>query len=561
MTNTSMNHIELLALLDELRALPVETEWLEFKEAKTQYDFDKLGRYFSAISNEANLKGRDYGWLIFGVEDKDRRVVGSQFRKNVADLENLKKEVAVHTDQQLSFLDIFVLSHTEVRVVMFQIPAAPRGIPIGWKGHYYGRDGESLGALNIQEIEQIRRQSVPDDWSAMMVPEADLNSLDSTALALARDKYREKHPELAEEMSQWDEWRFLHKLKIAREHQLTRAAILLLGKPEASQLISNSNLQISWIVQDADGLAKDYHHFGLPLLLSSDGVFGKIRNLTYRHMGDDSLFPMELPQYDNWVIREALHNCIAHQDYGLGGKVNVVEKTDELIFSNLGEFIPKSVEAVIEKDVPPEHYRNPLLASAMVELKMMDTIGSGIKRMFVTQRKRFFPLPDYVIDKANRRVEVHIFGRILDEKYSRVLRDCGDLSLADVMLLDAVQKGRAVPAEAIKHLRKLKLIEGRAPKNLYVSSKIASAMGEQVAYTKNRCLDKEAYKMLILKHLDKFGSATREDINQLLLDKLPEVLSNEQKEHRIKNILSEMRSRDKTIINQGSKRKPAWVRV
>src|SRR5665647_87195 len=143
---------------------------------------------------------------------------------------------------------------------------------------------------------------------------------------------------------------------------MTRAALILLGKPESATKLPGTNLQISWILQDADALPLDYKHFGLPYLMNSDQASKQIRNLTYRYMPDDTLFPTELPQYDSWVIREALHNCIAHQDYSLGGKINLVEKPNELVFSNLAAFIPGSVEAVIKCDTPPERYRNPMLA-------------------------------------------------------------------------------------------------------------------------------------------------------------------------------------------------------
>jgi len=45
----------------ELMALPYETEWVEFKEAKNNYDFDDLGKYFSALSNASNLNGQPVG--------------------------------------------------------------------------------------------------------------------------------------------------------------------------------------------------------------------------------------------------------------------------------------------------------------------------------------------------------------------------------------------------------------------------------------------------------------------------------------------------------------------
>jgi ATP-dependent DNA helicase RecG len=553
-----MQQAELIQLLDELRALPVETEWLEFKEAKNDYDFAKLGKYFSAIANEANLKGRDYGWLIFGVEDKQRTIVGSQYRRDRAKLESLKQEVANHTTGQLTFLEIFELDVAGQRVVMLQIPAAPQGMPIAWQGFYYGRDGESLGALNLDELERIRRQVAKQDWSASWVADATLDDLSPEALARARELYREKNPHLMEEIAAWDDWTFLRKLKIAQDQQLTRAALILLGKPESATKLPGTNLQISWILQDTDALPLDYKHFGLPYLLNSDQAGKQIRNLTYRYMPDDTLFPTELPQYDSWVIREALHNCIAHQDYSLGGKINLVEKPNELVFSNLATFIPGSVEAVIKSDTPPERYRNPMLAHAMVELKMMDTIGSGIKRMFVTQRNRLFPLPDYTIDSASQRVEVRLYGRVLDAQFSRLLKLNADLNLADVMLLDAVQKHRPITEDAIKQLRQKGLIEGRKP-NLFLSAKVASATEDKATYTRHRAMDKAYYKELVLRHLENFGEASREDIDRLLRDKLSSALTEEQKSNQIRNLLHEMSNKEQTIENLEQRPKSRWV--
>lgn len=59
-----------------------------------------------------------------------------------------------------------------------------------------------------------------------------------------------------------------------------------------------------------------------------------------------------MTRYDTWVVREALHNCIAHQNYQLGGKINVVEHPDKLVFTNLGQFIPPSVEWMLEHQSP-----------------------------------------------------------------------------------------------------------------------------------------------------------------------------------------------------------------
>ena len=146
------------ARLDELLRLPAENEVVEFKEAKRTYDFRKLGKYFSALSNEANLRGRCSGWFVFGVRN-DRTVCGSAFRPNRPNLDSLKEEIANKTTARISFVEIYEIDHNDGRVVLLHIPAAPRGIPVGFEGHFYGRDGEAIGALNPEEYDRIRAQA------------------------------------------------------------------------------------------------------------------------------------------------------------------------------------------------------------------------------------------------------------------------------------------------------------------------------------------------------------------------------------------------------------------
>ena len=92
----------------------------------------------------------------------------------------------------------------------------------------------------------------------------------------------------------------------------TRTAVILLGKNESEHYLSPAISRITWVLKDSNG---NYKHFGPPLILSVDKLLGLVRNLTFRHMPKAGLFPIEVTQYDRWVIRETLHNCIAHQDY------------------------------------------------------------------------------------------------------------------------------------------------------------------------------------------------------------------------------------------------------
>ena len=128
-------------------------------------------------SNEANLRDREFAWLIFGVHNKTREITGTSYKNSQTSLQKLKHDIAQHTTDRNTFRDIFELTVEGKRVLMFQIPAAPRGIPMGWLGHFYARKGESLTALDMSKYEEIRHQTVEEDWSAVTLDDATLKDL------------------------------------------------------------------------------------------------------------------------------------------------------------------------------------------------------------------------------------------------------------------------------------------------------------------------------------------------------------------------------------------------
>ncbi len=517
----------------------IENEIVEFKEANKNYDSRKLGKYFSALANEANLKGVSSAWLIFGIRDKDKAIVGTQYGIDSKYLGSIKETIANKTTNRITFIDIHELNLPKGRVIIFDIPAAPRGIPIAWDGHYYGRDGEALVPLNLEEIERIRLQANQKDWSAQIIEEATISDLSPIAITKARQLFKTKNPKLEKDIDAWDDTKFLNKAKVTIKGKITNTAILLLGKSESEHFLNPSTSQISWILKDKDNIAKDYAHFNCPLLLSVSEVYSKIRNLKYRYMRSDTFFPEEVDQYHPYIIREALNNCIAHQDYSLGCKITVVENEGgTLLFSNAGSFIPESVEDVVIADAPESSYRNKFLANAMVNLNMIDTIGSGIQKMFIIQKQKFFPLPEY--DISNAAVKVTITGKVIDLKYAQKLATTDNLTLPDIILLDKVVKGKALTSKEIKILRAKKLIEGRKP-NIHISSSIANATGETEDYIKMKGLNDDYYSTLIIKYLKEFGKAKKSNILTLLDEKLPDILDETQKSHKVKNLLQKMK--------------------
>jgi ATP-dependent DNA helicase RecG len=550
---------EIKTILESLCADGYENEVVEFKEAKTKYAFDKIGEYFSSLCNEANLKGKDSAWLIFGVENKSKKIVGSQFRKDHAHLNDLKHQIADFTTGNITFVEIYEEKTSDGRVILFEIPAAPKGMPIAWRGHYYGRDGESSTSLNITEIERIRSQAKGEDWSAVIIKNSTLEDLSPEALKKAREFYKQKNSHLANEINDWDDITFLNKAKLSIKGKITRTAILLLGKSESEHFINPATAKISWILRDHNNIEKDYQHFTCPLLLNTEEVYKKIRNLKYRYITDGTLFPEEVDQYDPYIIREGLNNCIAHQDYSLSGKINLVEYEDgRLIFINSGKFIPLSVEEVVISDAPEPTYRNPFLVEAMINLKMIDAIGSGIKTMFNIQRQKFFPLPDY--EFTNNKVKLIITGKVVDINYARKVASVPDLSLANIIALDKVSKSKPTNDDEIKSLKNKGLIEGRKP-NFHISATVAKATGDKAKYIKLRGFDDGYYKDTILKYLEKYAGASKKDLDELIYDKLPEILDEKQKYNKIRNILYSMSKKDKSIKNTGSSRYPKWAKL
>jgi ATP-dependent DNA helicase RecG len=548
-----MDSAALTALLDELIAT-WENEVVEFKQAGDGFSTDDIGKYFSALANEANLRGAERAWLVFGVYNKTRAVVGTAYRPEPERLQSLKQQIAENTTPRITFRDIHELQHAGGRVLLFEVPAAPRGLPISWKGHYHARAGESLAPLGLDKQDEIRGQTLAQDWTAQVLPDATLADLDDAAVRKARESFAQKHANrfAADEVGGWPLATFLDRARLTIDGRVTRAALLLLGKAEAAWHLLPHPAQLTWSLE---GPERAYEHFGPPLLLSTTRLYQRIRNVQLRLLPQDELLPVEVAKYDQKIVLEALHNCIAHQDYTRNARVVVTEQPARLVFENEGHFYEGQPLDYLEGHKIPRRYRNPFLVQAMAGLNMIDTMGYGIHDMHVRQARRYFPMPDYDLSNPGA-VKLAIHGGVVDPAYSRLLIQKTDLPLAEVLALDRVQKKLPIPDEAAAGLRRAGLIEGRKPR-YHVSAQVAAATGQKADYIRTRAQDDEFYAKLLADYLQRYGSATRAEINKLLLPKLSEVLSAEQKYVKVSNLLAKLRRRG-AIVNAGSDTAPSW---
>jgi ATP-dependent DNA helicase RecG len=548
-----METTELTSLLTRLLSEPNETEWLEFKES--YYEPEILGEYLSALANSANLHGKTHGYLVFGVRDITHEVVGTKFNPKQRKKGNQPLLIWLSTGLAGGNFETYEFSYNKLFIVLFQIKAAS-GQPVKFYGKAFIRVGECKTSLSNYSEKERRIWTSSVDWSAQICERAKIDDLDRDAIRKSREEYAKKNPSQHNDILTWDDITFLNKAKITIQGSITNTAILLLGKPESSTLLSPAVARITWILKDDHSQEKDYAHFDPPFILNVDKILARINNLTIRTLPSGTLFPIEILQYDPWVIRESLHNCIAHQDYSMQGRVLLTEFSDKLSLVNRGCFIPGSVENVIRQDTPPSVYRNSFLAHAMVNLNMIDTQGGGIKKMFTIQAKRYFPLPDYDLSDTEI-VSVTISGTILDEKYTRLLMERSDLDIFTIILLDKVQKRVHINREEYKQLKKHYLVEGRYP-NIYIAARVASVIGYEAKHIRNKGLDKQYYIILILELINTHQPVDREKIDELLMDKLPEVLSIKQKKTKIHNLLYEMSGPLGLIKNFGTRKQSKW---
>lgn len=549
-----MDQTALSSLLNELIAT-WENEVVEFKQANSDYDTDKIGEYFSALSNEANLRSAEFGWLVFGVNNKSRKVVGTDYRLEPERLQSLKNQIAQGTDPSITLRNIHVLNHPDGRVVMMEVPAAPRGMPIAWKGHYYARAGESRTSLGLDKLDEIRAQTAMQDWSAQVVPQATPADLDSAAVQRAREAFALKHTNrfASGEVMAWPSSTFLDRARITQGGKITRTALLLLGKPESAYLLSPHPVQMTWKLE---GPERAYEHFGAPFLLSTTALYQKIRNIQLRLLPSGQLVPHEISKYDQKMVLEALHNCIAHQDYSRHGRIVVIEQADRLVFENEGGFFEGLPDDYLLGEKLPRRYRNAFLVEAMSGLNMIDKMGFGIHDMHRSQARRYLPMPDYEVSDPNA-VRMTIYGGVVDPTYTQILMQYTSLAFEDILALDRVQKQLRIPDEVAKRLKRGKLIEGRKP-NYHVSAVVANATARKVDYIHTRAQDNEFYAKLIIDFIRKFGKASRPELEKLLFSKLSDALSEDQKITKVSNLLTSLRRAGK-IRNIGPRKVPEWV--
>ena len=528
-----------------LREYPQENarcEWKEFKNLKNSFCGDERKDVISYVSAIANMEG---GYLVVGVHDKTLEIVGTDtynYDRQKAIL-RLTERCANLSSEGLD-IDEYITDDTHKTVWVINIPKHLPKRPVYAHDKAWQRIEDSLVELTTERMNAILDEPLVTDidWSAMIVPNATIDDLDELAVAKAKVMFKKVHNRIpASEVNAWSVEEFLSNAGVMIDGGITRAAIILLGKPVSVFKLRPAVVRVTWSLRDEHGDVVDYEHFTAPFILTVDQILAKVHNLTMREMPGGTLFPDVMQQYDDYSMREVLHNCIAHQDYTLQERINLVETPGFLYYANGGSFIPGTLQKALATHGPQRHYRNECLCNAMVNFNMIDIVGRGIRKIFNEQWKRHFPMPDYEIDAANKEVAVRLYGNAINEKYTTLLKENKELTLEDCILLDAVQKGHRINENDANNLLSRGLVEGEYP-DLTISLSIARKTKQVPEYTRLKGLEKDKLKQMVIQFLQNSGSegARREFIYKYLKDVLPSNKTEEQQLRIVGRLLVEM---------------------
>ena len=541
-----MTELELKSFLKE--NFPKENEkceWKEFKSLKSSISARQGEDLISYISSISNMEG---GNIILGIEDKTLKIIGIQDFHDY-NIDNIKYRILGNcTNLSSEGFDIveYVTSDTNKIVWIVKVPKHQFRLPVYAHKKAWQRIGDNLVPMTKERLNNILNENlIIEDWSKKIIEGVSIEDLDEKAIKKARKEFIKRNPKYIDEIEKWDNIKFLDKAKLTIQGKITRACFILLGKEEEEHYL-DSAVKIRWNLKTLENQDKDFEIFSIPLILSVDEIYKKIRNLKYRYLREGTLFPDEVLRYDPFVIREPLNNAIAHQDYSKKGRINLVEfEDDHLIFTNLGTFLPKTVENVVLKDSPEEFYRNTFLVEAMRNLGMIETQGGGIRKVFNFQKQRFFPMPEY--DFSDEKVKVTIVGKVINEEFAKILIKNPEITLEDTLILDKVQKRKKLTDDEFIYLKKKKFIEGRKGSN-YISYNVIEPTKNKdllADYINNRSLDDRHFKELILEFISKSGKAKRKDIDNFIIPKLSSALTDSKKKNKVTNLLSSLRMEGK----------------
>jgi len=379
--------------VDIWRSAKTETQNLEFKEAKVQYDNKKLYKYCVAIANEGG------GHLLLGIADQlPRPVVGSLAFNNPI-------EMASKLFTAVGFrVEIEEVQHQDGRVVVFTIPPRPRGTAYHYEGAYLMRSGEELVPMSEDYLRKIFTEGQPG-W------------LENTAL---------KNASAQDIIQLLDTQTFFDLLNLPYPTE----QLGVLAKLLSERLIEETSGGYSVLNMGAILLAKNLRSFSgvsrkatRVVVYTGDSKLETISDITGEKgyavgfKGLVAYVMSQLPQNEvikdairkevtlvpEVVIRELLANALIHQDLEVTGASPSVEiYSSRIEISNPGEPV-----VPVDRFIDGYLSRNERLADLMRRFGICEEKSSGIDRVVESAEILQLPAPDFLVEFKRTNIVIH----------------------------------------------------------------------------------------------------------------------------------------------------------
>jgi ATP-dependent DNA helicase RecG len=472
-----------------------EDEHLEFKEAKNRYDFEELVKYCVALANEGG------GTMILGVTDqRPRRIVGSQA---FSDLERTKAGLI---DRLRLRIDAAAIQHPDGRVVVFRVPARPVGMPIQYRGAYWMRGGEDLIPMTPDLLKRIFDEVGPD-FSAEICPGATLADLDPAAIGHFRAMWQRKSGNKTLEAIPVEQ--LLTDAELIMRDGVTYAALVLFGTRQAlGRYLGQAEIVFEYRSSDVTGPAAQRAEYRQGFFLFQDEIWQKINLRNDKQYFQHGFVILDVPTFNEAAVREAILNAVSHRDYRLSGSIFVRQYPRRLEIVSPGGLPPGiTLENILWRQAP----RNRRIAEAFARCGLVERAGQGMNRIFEECIRESKPQPDFR-GSDEYQVALTLHGEIQDPQFLRFLEQIGQERLTafvtqDFLLLDLVHREQPIPnllRDRLPFLINQGLIErtGRGRGVRYILSReLYAFLGQKGVYTRQRGLDRETNKALLMKHI------------------------------------------------------------
>ena len=495
--------------LEELEVIMAskEGENLEFKEAKTKYDFDKFVKYCAALANEGG------GKIVFGITDKrPRSVVGSQaFKQPERTRAGLIERLHLN-------IDFSIVTHPAGRVLIFHVPTHPIGNPVKYKGIYWQRQGDSLIAMTEERLRSIFVQA-GHDFSADICAGATMEDLEPAAIEDFRQRWINKSGNHG--LTTLTQKQLLEDVEALVEDKLTYAALILFGTRKAlGRHHAQSEVIFEYRSSDASGPAQQRKEFRQGFFGFYDELWELINLRNDIQHFQSGLFVLDVPTFSERVVREAVLNAVSHRDYQLGGSVFIRQYPRRLVIESPGGFpVGINEQNILDRQSP----RNRRIADIFAKCGLVERSGQGMNLMYELSIQESKSTPDFA-GSDQYQIVLNLDGEVQDLRFLQFLEKVGRetlklFSTADFLLLDHIHRERKVPERLRNRLQalvELGVVEsfGRGRGVKYVLSRRYYTMAdEKGTYTRKKGLDRETNKALLLKHIKenrKTGSRLKE---------------------------------------------------